>query len=51
MNRQSYLNCGPGRNSSNGCNGGEPSDVFQYMKDVSCVDSLFSISIICNELS
>lgn len=38
LSRQSYLNCGPGRNSSHGCNGGEPADVFQYMRDVGIPD-------------
>ena len=38
LSRQSYLNCGPGRNSSNGCDGGEPASVFQYMKDYGIPD-------------
>lgn len=31
LGRQSFLNCGPGHGLSDGCGGGEPADVFEFM--------------------
>jgi hypothetical protein len=31
LSRQSFINCGPSHNLSEGCDGGEPFDVFEYM--------------------
>ncbi|KAF0718097.1 Aste57867_1903 [Aphanomyces stellatus] len=32
LGRQSFLNCAPGHGLSDGCGGGEPSDVFEFMR-------------------
>lgn len=31
LGRQTFLNCAPSHGLSNGCNGGEPADVFEFM--------------------
>nr|CCA18763.1 cathepsin B putative [Albugo laibachii Nc14]CCA25201.1 cathepsin B putative [Albugo laibachii Nc14] len=31
LGRQSFLNCAPGHGLSDGCNGGDPKDVFEFM--------------------
>lgn len=31
LGRQTFLNCGPGHGLSDGCGGGEPADVFEFM--------------------
>ena len=32
LGRQSFLNCAPGHGFSDGCNGGEPTDVYEFMR-------------------
>ncbi|ETV95724.1 hypothetical protein H310_10798 [Aphanomyces invadans] len=32
MGRQSFLNCAPGHGLSHGCKGGEPADVYEFMR-------------------
>nr|AIG56166.1 secreted protein [Achlya hypogyna] len=38
LGRQSFLNCAPGHNMSNGCDGGEAIDVWRFMADYGLPD-------------
>jgi len=38
LGRQSFLNCAPSKGLSNGCNGGEPSDIYEFMKQYGLPD-------------
>ncbi len=38
LGRQTFLNCAPFLNFGNGCHGGEPADIFNYMRDVGLPD-------------
>ena len=42
LGRQTFLNCAPGHGLSNGCDGGDPKDIYEFMRkyglpDESCL--------------